>query len=115
MVVDEILNSTNVDIGLSTAYSILEYLIKISNNIILSATHYTTLSKLESKYPKLIKNIMFDADIIDGRVKYNYKFRHGISRQQELVFNILKEKGIPNSIINNSKLFLDILNKKNIF
>ena len=97
------------------AYSILEYLIKIPNNIILSATHYTTLSRLEIGYPKLIKNIMFDAEIINGKVKYKYKFKKGISRQQDLVFNILNEKGIPKIIIENSKLFLNIINKKNIF
>lgn len=115
LVVDEILNSTNVDIGLCVAYSILEYLIQKKENIILSATHYTTLSKLQDKYPKLIKNIMFDANVENNSVKYNYQYKRGVSKQQKLVFNILSEKGMPTKIINDSKNLLKDLNLKNIF
>lgn len=110
LLVDEMLNSTNYVMGVSSAYAILDYLIQNRNNITLCATHYKYLTQLESKYPKLIRNIYFDGMICDDKIKYTYKYKNGISNNI-LTFEILDKYKFPKSIISQAQKISKIFTK----
>tara|TARA_B100001971_G_scaffold46141_1_gene41102 strand:+ start:2231 stop:4081 length:1851 start_codon:yes stop_codon:yes gene_type:complete len=110
-VFDELFSSTNYYEGLSTSYSICKYLSKYSNCINIITTHFHKLCKLEKEGAFKCYKMKITQEK-DGKIKFHYKLKRGISKQK-LAIELLRMKGLDKEIIDCALKFYDkMFNKK---
>jgi DNA mismatch repair protein MutS len=105
---DELYSGTNPDEATKSGFSFLEYLSKFSNVDFMLTTHYVSICKKFAKSKKTrVENYKMNVEILDdGKIKYKYKLKRGISKIQGAI-NILKDMDYPKEIIDsieNSKI-----------
>ena len=96
---DELYSGTNPEEATKSSYSFLKYLSTFSNVRFVLTTHYVSVCK---KYKKSKQVSNYKMDVIkgeDGRLKYTYKIKKGISNIHGGI-EILKEMNYPSEIIN---------------
>lgn len=82
---DEILKGTNSTDQYNGAKKLIEKLINI-NGFGVIATHDLALSKLEDIYPKMIRNIRFEINIVDRKMNFRYKLEEGVAKTMNGTF-----------------------------
>lgn len=100
---DEPMHSTPPTEGMSTAYSVIEYLSKIEGISLIITTHFHKLIELEEKYPNKFINLSVDAILDQKNNKYvfPYKIKKGYSYLC-IAIELLDIKDFPKEIINNA-------------
>ncbi|MEZ0537369.1 hypothetical protein ACAG39_08980 [Caldicellulosiruptoraceae bacterium PP1] len=91
---DEVFKGTNSHDRINTAKSLLKYLFT-KNVCCIVSTHDYELTILLNNY---FENYYFDEEIIDDKIKYNYKLKKGVA-SRSTVFHILKLLDYPEEII----------------
>ena len=101
---DELYSGTNPYEATKAAYAFLKYISKFNNVNFILTTHYVTVCN-KFKKSKNIRNYKMDVESLDnGKLKYTYKLKLGISKIQGAI-KILKEMNYPNEIIQNIENF----------
>lgn len=95
---DELYSGTNPGEATKSGYSFLKYLSKIENVDFILTTHYVSICDKLKKHKKIQNYKMFVENLEDGTVKYTYKIKKGISKQNGAI-HILKEMNYPQEII----------------
>ena len=83
VVVDELFNSTDFSQGILIARNFVKQLGTRSNCIAIMATHFNSLTELESEDPKIYKNLK--TEYIDGVDKAAYSIKRGISSHKDVL------------------------------
>ena len=97
---DELYSGTNPTEATKSAYAFLKYLTKFTNVDFILTTHYVSLCN-KFKKSKHIRNYKMDVENLDnGKLKYTYKLKPGISKIEGAV-EILKDMNYPSEIIEN--------------
>ncbi len=99
IVMDEIFTGTNMEEGLSAAYSVCKKFTNFSNNITIITTHFKKLTELEKDTKGKFKNYKVTIDRDDeGQIMYNYNLVKGITNQY-IAIELLKNKGFDDDVI----------------
>ena len=95
---DELFSGTNPNEASKSAFAFLKYISQYENVDYILTTHYTNICKRihKNKFASNYKMEIHESD--DGKVKYTYKIRKGISRFQGATY-ILAQMGFPDEII----------------
>ena len=101
LLMDEPMHSTPPIEGMSTAYSVIEYLSKLQGVSLIITTHYHKLIKLEDKYPDKFINLSVDAIPQDSKYYFPYKIHRGHSYLC-IAIELLDIKEFPKEIIDNA-------------
>jgi hypothetical protein len=97
---DELYSGTNPTEATKSAYAFLKYLTKFTNVDFILTTHYVSVCN-KFKKSKHIRNYKMDVENLDnGKLKYTYKLKPGISKIEGAV-EILKDMNYPSEIIDN--------------
>jgi DNA mismatch repair ATPase MutS len=97
---DELYSGTNPTEATKSAYAFLKYLTKFTNVDFILTTHYVSVCN-KFKKSKHIRNYKMDVENLDnGKLKYTYKLKPGISKIEGAV-EILKDMNYPSEIIEN--------------
>ena len=97
---DELYSGTNPTEATKSAYAFLKYLTKFDNVDFVLTTHYVSVCN-KFKKSKHIRNYKMDVENLDnGKLKYTYKLKPGISKIEGAV-EILKDMNYPSEIIEN--------------
>jgi hypothetical protein len=97
---DELYSGTNPTEATKSAYAFLKYLTKFDNVDFILTTHYVSVCD-KFKKSKHIRNYKMDVENLDnGKLKYTYKLKPGISKIEGAV-EILKDMNYPSEIIEN--------------
>jgi hypothetical protein len=96
---DELYSGTNPEEATKSAYSFLHYLSSYSNVRFILTTHYVSLCKKYKKSKHVNNYKMCVEKSHDGKIKYTYKIKKGISNLHGGV-EILKNMNYPKEIIN---------------
>lgn len=91
IVLDEILKGTNSIDKAKGSKKFVERLVGSRSTGII-ATHDLSLCEVSKEYPQ-VKNHYFDAEIIDGELHFDYKFKEGVCQNMNASF-LLKKMGI---------------------
>lgn len=97
VIIDEIGRGTSTFDGLSLAYAIAKYLIKVNRCFCLFATHYLELSKLPEEI-KQIANVHLTAIEQNGNLSFLYAVQNG-SAAKSFGLQVAKLAGIPENVI----------------
>lgn len=82
IILDEILMGTNSEDKLEGSKLFIEKIIQMNLVSGLLATHDIPLTQLEQKYPHIIQNFKFEADIqTNDSIQYDYKLKKGVVTQ----------------------------------
>jgi len=101
---DELYSGTNPSEATKAAYAFLKYISKFNNVNFILTTHYVAVCN-KFKKSKNIRNYKMDVESLEnGKLKYTYKLKLGISKIQGAI-KILKEMNYPNEIIQNIENF----------
>jgi hypothetical protein len=98
---DEPMHSTPPTEGMATAYSVIEYLSKMSGISLIITTHFHKLVKLEELYPDKFINLSVDAIPQDNKYYFPYKINKGHSYLC-IAIELLDIKDFPKEIIDNA-------------
>ena len=98
---DEPMHSTPPTEGMVTAYSVIEYLSKMSGISLIITTHFHKLVKLEELYPDKFINLSVDAIPQDNKYYFPYKINKGHSYLC-IAIELLDIKDFPKEIIDNA-------------
>jgi len=98
---DEPMHSTPPTEGMATAYSVIEYLSKMSGISLIITTHFHKLVKLEELYPDKFINLSVDAIPQDDKYYFPYKINKGHSYLC-IAIELLDIKDFPKEIIDNA-------------
>jgi hypothetical protein len=101
---DELYSGTNPYDATKSAYAFLLYLSKYKNVNFILTTHYVGLCKKLKKSESMMCYKMSTAVDSDGNIKYTYKLKKGISKEQGAV-KVLQQLDYPKEIIENIKSF----------
>ena len=101
---DELYSGTNPYDATKSAYAFLLYLSKYKNVNFILTTHYVGLCKKLKKSETMMCYKMSTAVDSDGNIKYTYKLKKGISKEQGAV-KVLQQLDYPKEIIENIKNF----------
>ena len=93
---DEVFKGTNPREAQAAAYSIARYLGDLSNSMLIVATHYPIMKRLESDTDGVFKNFMVKAEV--QPISYPYNLHEG-SSSQNIAFELLRESGFTNEKI----------------
>ena len=97
---DELYSGTNPTEATKSAYAFLKYLTKFDNVDFILTTHYVSVCN-KFKKSKNIRNYKMDVENLEnGKLKYTYKLKPGISKIEGAV-EILKDMNYPSEIIEN--------------
>jgi DNA mismatch repair ATPase MutS len=101
---DELYSGTNPTEATKAAYAFLTYISNFKNVNFILTTHYVSVCN-KFKKSKNIKNYKMQVESLDdGKLKYTYKLKPGISKIQGAI-KILKEMNYPKEIITNIENF----------
>ena len=101
---DELYSGTNPTEAVKSARAFLLYLTAKKNVDFILTTHYVALCKKLRGSPRIV-NYKMDVDMTeDGRFKYTYKMRKGISKIKGGIM-ILEEMQYPTEIIDMIRKF----------
>ncbi len=103
---DEIFSSTNPTEGEAGTYGFLKIIANNSKAINICTTHYPRPILLAERYPDIFQNMHVRAEIIEGKLAYNYLLKPGPS-QQHIAIRILEEEGVQPSFLD---IATDIIN-----
>lgn len=110
ILLDEIGRGTSTYDGLSIAWSLIEYLCAPERQIrTLFATHYHELTALEGSLPGF-RNLNVDVSDENGQVVFLHKIVPG-SASKSYGIHVAQLAGVPESLLENARLKLDILEK----
>jgi DNA mismatch repair ATPase MutS len=98
---DEPMHSTPPIEGMSTAYSVIEYLSNLKGITLIITTHFHKLIKLEELYPDKFINLSVDAIPRDNKYYFPYKINKGHSYLC-IAIELLNIKEFPKTIIDNA-------------
>jgi len=98
---DEPMHSTPPIEGMSTAYSVIEYLSNLNGITLIITTHFHKLIKLEELYPDKFINLSVDAIPRDNKYYFPYKINKGHSYLC-IAIELLNIKEFPKTIIDNA-------------
>jgi hypothetical protein len=101
LLMDEPMHSTPPIEGMSTAYSVIEYLSKLKGVSLIITTHYHKLIKLEDEYPNKFINLSVDAIPQNNKYYFPYKIHRGHSYLC-IAIELLDIKEFPKEIIDNA-------------
>ena len=111
-ILDEIFTSTNYLEGLTASYSLCEELGVRENCLHVITTHYTNIGKIAKKPKYNFKNIHFEIEEVNGKIKFPYVLSEGISNQF-IALKLMKEKNVCNSLVQNAINKLEKIKRKN--
>lgn len=101
---DELYSGTNPAEATKAAYAFLTYISDFKNVNFILTTHYVAVCN-KFKKSKNVRNYKMNVESMDnGKLKYTYKLKKGISKIQGAI-KILKEMNYPNEIIKNIENF----------
>lgn len=100
---DEMFNGTSPHESMATAYSVIEDSGQQSNTMLIAATHFSLLTKLEQENKGFI-NYKVSVDINEG-IHYPFKLERGISNQH-IALDILLHEGYNNRIVTKARTIL---------
>ena len=101
---DELYSGTNPYDATKSAYAFLLYLSKYKNVNFILTTHYVGLCKKLKKSESMMCYKMSTAVDSNGNIKYTYKLKKGISKEQGAV-KVLQQLDYPKEIIENIENF----------
>lgn len=94
VVFDEILRGTNTKDKQLGSIGILEKLISLNANVIIS-THDLIIGELEKTYPEIVTNYCFEIELQEDKLLFDYKLKKGISQKLNASF-LMKKLEITN-------------------
>lgn len=97
VLIDELFNGTNAQVGEATSYSIADYLSKKPQVISVFPTHFPKLTLLEQSGSSVNYKVSAHVDPT-GAIRYPFTIEKGISTQN-LVLNILQNEGFNPTIL----------------
>jgi len=99
---DELFSGTNPSEATKSAYAFLKYISDFDNVDFILTTHYTSICKRLGKSKK-VQNYKMDVENDDnGKIKYTYKMKKGVSKIQGALL-ILEDMNYPNEILDSIK------------
>lgn len=104
IIMDEIGRGTSTYDGISIAWAVAEYLIKMGPKT-LFATHYHELQKLEDEYPNKIKNLCVLANEKNGEPTFLHKVVDGRA-DHSFGIAVAKLAGVPEDVVKKANLIL---------
>ncbi|MEG2288535.1 MAG: DNA mismatch repair protein MutS [Clostridium sp.] len=109
VLLDEVGRGTSTYDGLSIAWSVIEYICKISNIKCktLFATHYHELTKLEGEIPG-VKNYSISAKKVDNNIIFLRKIIRG-GADESYGIEVAKLAGLPKAVISRAREILHTL------
>lgn len=114
---DEMLTGTDPVEGSAATYSIAKSFSHYENGMILIATHFPLLTKLEKDTNGIYKNYRVKVNPIEnGKIDYPYVLEEGIANQK-IAIDILRIKGVNTKILQEAESILNDIqeNNTNIF
>ncbi len=114
VVMDEIGRGTSTYDGISIAWAIAEYLVTDRSRApkTLFATHYHELQKLETEYPKYIKNIHMAVEENNGEPVFLHTVMEG-GASHSFGIAVAKLAGLPDQTLKRAKEILNSLETRN--
>jgi len=101
-VMDEMFSGTSPKEGEATSYAVAENLGKHPHSLLLLATHFPELKKLETATGKFKNYQVRVVHHTDGTFTYPFKLQEGAA-DQNVAIDILKQKGFSNSILDRAQ------------
>lgn len=101
---DEILKGTNSADQHKGSVGLIENLLSLKGTGVI-ATHDIELSNLEKQYPKSMRNICFEIEIINNQLKFDYKVKPGFCKTMNASFlmesmGIIKSSQVNKTVVN---------------
>ncbi|MCT4611858.1 MAG: DNA mismatch repair protein MutS [Clostridia bacterium] len=112
LILDEIGRGTSTFDGLSIAWSVVEHIAHKVSAKTLFATHYHELTELEGKLDG-VKNYMIDVKEDNDDIIFLRKIKRG-GASNSYGIQVAKLAGLPNEVIERSKVILSELNRADI-
>jgi hypothetical protein len=104
-IMDEMFSGTSPREGEAASYAVAEEIGSIKNSILLLASHFDRLKKLETETPLFtnyqVRVLRYD----NGTFTYPFKVEHGAANQN-VAIDILKQKGINSRILDKAQQIL---------
>jgi DNA mismatch repair ATPase MutS len=91
-ILDEILKGTNSADKSKGSLLFLEKIVEKGGTGLI-ATHDTSLGKMESDHPGIVKNKCFEIEIDGENIRFDYKIQQGITQKMNAVF-LMNQMGI---------------------
>ncbi|MGO3017901.1 MAG: DNA mismatch repair protein MutS [Anaerococcus sp.] len=113
IILDEVGRGTGSDDGLSIAMSLVEYLSKHKKVKTVFATHFHELTILENKLNN-VKNLKIDILEENNELIFLRKIKAGKS-DRSYGIEVAKMSGLPNQLIENAKIFMEKIDKEDLF
>ncbi len=92
IILDEILKGTNSTDKQKGSFALVRQLMELEADGII-ATHDLLLGQLADRFPGLIRNNCFEADIVGDELRFSYKLRPGIAQNMNACF-LMKKMGL---------------------
>lgn len=113
IILDEVGRGTGSDDGLSIAMSLVEYLSKHKKVKTVFATHFHELTILENELDN-VKNLKIDILEENNELIFLRKIKPGKS-DRSYGIEVAKMSGLPNQLIENAKIFMNKIDKEELF
>ena len=92
ILLDEVLRGTNSEDKRNGSHLLIERLLK-QNCLVVIATHDVELGILEEQYPKYLKNIFFESQLINDELIFDFKLKSGVAKNKNASY-LMKKMGI---------------------
>jgi DNA mismatch repair protein MutS len=112
VLLDEVGRGTSTYDGVSIAWAISEYIVKLLGCRALFATHYHELNTLETHYPQ-VANYRVCVKECDGEIEFLHRVERG-SAQKSYGIQVAKMAGIPVSVIHKAEAMMNQMQKREL-
>lgn len=112
ILIDELGRGTATTDGMSLARSILEWIVTQTKSRTLFATHFHSLTSLDSIYPQVVNYSVGVVDI-EGEVVFTHEICKGVAKNSYGI-EVAKLAGLPNSILERATELVTTITKENL-
>ncbi|MEC8881895.1 MAG: DNA mismatch repair protein MutS [Pseudomonadota bacterium] len=110
VLMDEVGRGTSTYDGMALAWSIVDYLVTVNRSMLLFATHYFEVTKLQAKHSSIV-NVHLQAKETAGKLVFLYQIAKGAT-SKSYGLQVAKLAGVPKQCVDYAKERLNQFNQK---